>query len=203
MDSTQSTIEQEDDRRRYFRIDDSIGLVLRMLDHRRVDEEIAQFDKRRESICFMNSVEIEREQHLPQMRSIQQNHPDIAGYIGYLESRIDVLATILSERDIQETVETQKVNISAQGIRFYSWQAFGADDLVELRITLMPKRKRLLLIGTVVWCVEDPKALGKNKYAVAVDFTYIHEVDREVLVKHIHEKQMAGLGNSRESKPDE
>ena len=108
-----------------------------------------------------------------------------------------MLTRIVSEQQIDEQQPVSHVNISAQGIRFHFGESFNRDELIEMRITLLPAYRRLLVVGTVVWCIEDPNAIGAQKNAVAVDFTYIHEADREVLAKHIHARQLQQLSHMR------
>lgn len=194
-------IDKEDsERRRYFRIDDDIIMNIRRLDQKSVDSELDRFDQNRESFCFMNTAELEKEQHLPALREIQENYPQIASYIGYLESRIDMLTKVFSNQHVEEDNTPSKVNISAQGIRFHSELIYDTDDFLEFRITLLPDHKRLLIIGAVIWCIEDTKVTTKDKHVTAVDFTYIHEADREVLVKHIHNKQLSKLRLENQAK---
>lgn len=83
-------------------------------------------------------------------------------------------------------------------MQFFSEQELNPDDLVELTVTLKPSNKHLIIIGTVVWSIEDANARAEEKYAIAVDFSYINDADREVLVKHIHKKQISGLSQQND-----
>lgn len=178
------------ERRRYFRIDDNLALVVRRLNKTRFDEELIGFEERRESLCVSNSIEYEQEKLLPLRRSVEENFPEVAEYIAFLEKRIDALSLAIMADDEKALEPAQRVNISAQGIRFYSSGSFNTDDMVELQIRLKPSRKRLLIIGTVIWCLNDSNVSDDAHYAVAVDFSHINEADREVLVKHILKKQL-------------
>ena len=185
------------DRRRFFRIDDNVLMSLHRIDQKNVDEELERFDQKRDAFCFMNNTELDRDQQLSNLSIIQQKNPEIANYINYLEARLDVLTKIISSQHDDPDEQDFQVNFSAQGMRFHTNLIYDSEDLVEIRLTLLPSRKRLLLIGTIVWCVEDAKAPGFYKQATAIDFTYINEDDREVLAKHIHNKQIEQLTSTK------
>ncbi|MBN1377617.1 MAG: PilZ domain-containing protein [Gammaproteobacteria bacterium] len=188
--------DSEGDRRRYFRVDDELVLTVNRLDHDLFDEELARFEEKRKSIGYMNNIELEKENLFPLRQKLENLYPEIAEYIAHLEKRLDMLSQTVMQDNNESYQAPQKVNISAQGIRFYSDEIFAKDDMVELRLILQPSQKILLIIGCVVWCVEDPNAVGKEKNVVAVDFTYINEADRDVLIKHIQPKQIKILSQN-------
>ena len=190
QDSISESEPGNEERRRYFRIDDNVCMDVRRINQRAVDVELDLFNKKRESFCMLNSILHNKEQHLPQQTVLRNKYPEVAAYIGYLEERIDALSKIVMSQEDEAELPICHVNLSAQGIRFFSNKAYQDEDLVEIRLILKPSCARVLLIGTVVWCIEDQQAPTAERYAVAVDFTYIYEADREVLVKHIHNKQL-------------
>ncbi len=180
------------ERRRYFRVDDVVEMQVQSIKPEDLDMALEQFDNRRESYCLINSLVHEKEIYLPERRALEKKYPEVARYLKGIESRLDILAKVVtSNMDEREELPKQKVNISAQGIRFLSAEHFEVEGLVELKLVLFPSCQRVLVIGSVVWCIEDPGAVNANEaYAAAVDFTYINEADREVLIKHVHSKQI-------------
>lgn len=60
----------------------------------------------------------------------------------------------------------------------------------------MPSGLRLVIIARVVKVEMDPDQ-GENR--ISLDFEHLHEADREILIKHIHRKQMEALSNAQES----
>lgn len=182
-------MESEKERRRYLRIDDEVGLVVRQIDPDKYDVELEGFEDRRESVCFGNNFVLDQEKLTSIKSSLESSYPDIAEYLNVLNNRINMLTKLVLNREDNPEQAIQKVNISAQGLRFHSERSFISDDLVELRITLKPDNLCLLIIGSVVWSIEDPNVIDERKHAVAVDFSYINEADRAILVNHIHRKQ--------------
>ncbi|GIX22648.1 MAG: PilZ domain-containing protein [Gammaproteobacteria bacterium] len=180
------------ERRRYYRIDEEVYLTHRRVASEHLDEAIARLDEKRARYCFLNDLDLAREEQLPAWCLLRERHPQVADYLLYLEKRIDAVAKHVAEHVGLTYGPKQRVNISAQGLRFYSPKPYGEEDYVELQIVL-PDRRCVLVIGGVVWCVDDPHAPPEERYAVAVDFDYIHEADRELLVKHIQETQRRRL----------
>ncbi len=178
------------ERRRYYRIDDAVALQTQKLKVDEIDKELAAFEERRDAFCIMNSMTHDKEQSSPQWRVIETDYPEVAAYLKALEARIDSLAKIVVSQEKHKSQHTQKVNISAQGIRFLSSKTYDVDDMVELRLQIFPSCEKLLIIGTVVWCIEDRDTTPDERYAIAIDFSFINEADREVLIRHIHNKQI-------------
>ena len=92
---------------------------------------------------------------------------------------------------------TQKsVNLSAQGIAYYDDHDPKQDELVQLK--LLPSGFRLVIIARVV-LVERDRCQDQGKHRISLDFENLHEADREILIKHMHSKQMESLSSGQET----
>jgi c-di-GMP-binding flagellar brake protein YcgR len=89
-----------------------------------------------------------------------------------------------------------QVNLSAQGISFYHELEPRADALVELNLKLLPSGQRLVIIARVVLVSSDA---GQDGHKISLDFEHMHEADREILIKHIHGKQMESLSSAQDT----
>ena len=89
-------------------------------------------------------------------------------------------------------------NLSAQGISFSTDQPPPQGELVELKLKLLPSGLRLVIIARVV-LVENDSSREQDKARVSLDFENLHEADREILVKHIHGRQLEALSNAKET----
>jgi len=47
--------------------------------------------------------------------------------------------------------------------------------------------------------VENDSSREQDKARVSLDFENLHEADREILIKHIHGKQLEALSNAKET----
>ena len=67
---------------------------------------------------------------------------------------------------------------------------------MEFRLKLLPSGLRLVIIARVVKVDDAP---GQDGQLISLDFEHMHEADREILIKHIHGKQMEALSSAQES----
>ena len=70
-------------------------------------------------------------------------------------------------------------------------------ELVELKLKLLPSGLRLVIIARVI-LVETDAGEDDRKFRVSLDFEHLHEADREILIKHIHGKQMEQLSSAQD-----
>ena len=65
---------------------------------------------------------------------------------------------------------------------------------------LLPSHRYIKAYGKVVGCRERLEVeAAEQRYEVAVDFKYIRDEDREVLIQHIFRKQAAQLRTERQA----
>ena len=118
-----------------------------------------------------------------------------------LQDQIDQLTNKLLEADDDFTDSEKQANLSAQGISFYSDTAADKGDIAELKLRLLPSRQQIVCFARVIDCKEAQHEQGK--YRLSLDFEHIHEADQEILVKHVHAKQLRDFGASRfDESPD-
>ena len=190
---------EDENRRKYLRIDDSVSLYVQPLTETEIEEAISHFETRRMDFSLMSHLVYGREQHMPQMRVIEKRYPEVAGYLKFLEMQIETLSSRIIDQDHRLSPEkTCKVNISAEGIRFDMDKSYPSGAMFEIALMLFPSRTSMLAFGMVVRsheATEDGKAVWKT----AIQFTHLHEEDREILIKHIHQKQLNQIRQLDES----
>ncbi len=128
--------------------------------------------------------------------------PELARYLGVLQTQIDHLTKAVLPEQSPVPEQDIKVSLSAQGISFPTDDAFKPVDVVELGLKLQPSHQELVIFARVV-LVEDNDDIDLEdcgQYRVSLDFEHIHDADREILVKHIHEKQIRALNAERNNK---
>ncbi len=175
------------ERRRYYRIDDKVAFRLEPLARGDIDARIARFMTGDHAYSLRNDYNYAIEQHLGDRQRIEAKMPELARYLGVLEKQIERVTERLIGDD-EDSMTRQTVSISAQGIVVRTPQEVAPKQLVELALKLLPSGLRLVIIGRTVSVDRD-----EDGYRVALDFEHIHESDRELLIKHIHGKQMESL----------
>ena len=193
----------EENRRKYLRIDDRVSLYVQPLTETETEEAISHFETRRMDFSLMSHLVYGREQHMPQMRIIEKRYPEVAGYLKFLGKQIETLSSRIIDQDHRLNSEkTCKVNISAEGLRFDTDQAYPPGAMFELALMLFPSRTSMLAFGEVVRS-EEATEKGKSVWKTAIRFTHLHEEDREILIKHIHQKQLSQIRQRDENKDAE
>ncbi len=176
------------ERRRYFRIDDRVGLDLAQITVADEAQVIADFPRASARFGLVNDLRAVRDAHLPQRRSLERRFPTVASYAAVLERQIETLAFALDERDGGPVAPNQLINLSAQGFCFETDSDFSVGSLVEVRLTLFPDRSRIKALARVI--STDSGESGKE---TAFDFTHLREADREAIIRHVHALQRRRL----------
>ncbi len=188
----------QQNRRRFFRIEDTVGLKLIPLDKHQLDAKLETFWNDQHQFSLRNEFNYQLDQHQADLQHIKNKMPELGRYLTVLQQQIDLITDrVLTTDDDFVDFETP-ANLSAQGIRFNSKQAFSKGDMVEIHLQLIPSHQKIVSLATVVEYLAQPK---NNAYNLSLDFTHIHEADQELLVKHIHARQLTAF--SAAQFPDE
>ncbi len=183
----------EKERRRFFRIDDTIGIKTETIPPHQLDERLNDFWTNQHEFSIRNEFNHELDQHAADLIAIEKQYPAIARYLRVLQKQVDLLSEkILPEDRINGSSESE-VNISAQGISFLSTEAISPGEVVEISLQLLPKKQRIVVFAKIIRC----EKADDFQYNLTVDFEHIHDADREILIKHIHGQQLKSLGAAR------
>ncbi len=185
-----------DERRRFFRIEDIVGLKTQVIEKQDLDKKIDKFWNDQHEFSIRNEFNYKLDQHRADLQHIKNKMPELGRYLSVLQEQIDILTSkLLSNEDDDFTTREAKVNISAQGISFSSDEPVNIGDIVELNLLLLPSQQRIVVFAKVINCKPDDEKPGY--YNISLDFEHIHEADQELLVKHVHGKQLRSLGAAR------
>ncbi|WP_434580526.1 PilZ domain-containing protein [Pseudomonas sp. Z5-35] len=177
-----STLDEED-RREYYRIEDTIALEIRPLS---IPEAASQEVLQDESPLFNLLSELHlsefESQHL--LRQISERERSIAAYLKAMNKRIDLLSQIIAVTVLGEIGEPQPVIISEGGIDFQYPTPIAVGAHLSIKLVLMPQALGLLLRARVTHC--DPKGGG---YDVGTEFEHPTDAQRQLLARYILQKQ--------------
>ncbi len=178
----------EQERRRYFRIDDRVGLTLTAIPAEDEDRVIAGFADASARVGLINELRAIREKHLPQRRSLETRFPTVATYLNMLEQQIETLAFAIDQRDDFPRDPDTPVNLSGQGLSLQTELVLGIGALVEVRLALFPDRSRIEALARVVKLDG-----GESGMETAFEFTHLRDADREAIIHHVHALQRTRL----------
>jgi hypothetical protein len=177
------------DRRRYFRIEDHMGLLVVPIGPAEQARLIESLDSPSSRAGLLNDLHAIRELHLPERRALEYKFPTVAAYVKVIESQIETLAQAIGDGEDFPTSPDTDACLSAQGVGFDWPEVLAVDSHVELRLTLFPDRVHIRALARVVRC----DAAEDRGYRIAVDFEHMREADREAIIRHVYRLQRLQL----------
>jgi len=194
--------QSENERRRFFRIDDEVGLEYDLIseeEYKTAPEELEQTKQ----TAFSLTAEFAtlNNEFNPLLNSIRNTQPEIAQYMDLLNRKIDAISSKFLEEEIECLEEnTRMVNLSASGIAFKCEEGLTDNQPVKLRIILLPEKIGVVIFGRVQDRLRS--AEQKKNDIVCIDFEHIRYDDQELMIKHNLNKQMQLLRQRNEEELD-
>lgn len=181
-----------DERRRYFRIEDTVSFTVSTIDPNDLQTQIDDFWDDQQAYAVRHQFNHQLEQHIADFNVIEKNMPELARYLTVLQTQIDSLtAKVLPEQtDIPN--DRQKVSLSGQGMAYTTDQKLPIGDTVELYLKLLSTGQMIKIFAQVV----EVESISEQ-YRISLDFTHIYESDQELLVKRIHAQQLKDIAAAR------
>lgn len=171
------------EKRRFFRINETIGLSYEVLDKGGTPSEntvdvldlMSEQDEKIEQLLI--EVEPESPKVVELIRAMNQKLERIVGQVAVESRMVDKLANKVKE-----------VNISACGIGFVCDESVPVGSQLNLDLQLFPSNKAIKSSGIVVGC----EPLGSGFYW-RIDFYGMTQGTQELLIQHIVQRQGAQL----------
>ncbi|MNT40874.1 PilZ domain protein [compost metagenome] len=177
-----STLDEED-RREYYRIEDTIALEIRPLSATEATgQEVLQDASPLFNLLSELHLSEFESQHL--LRQISERDRNLAAFLKSQNKRIDLLSQVIAITVLGQIGEPQPVIISEGGIDFQHPSPIAAGARLSVKLVLMPQALGLLLRARVTHC--DRKGDG---YDVGTEFEHLTDAQRQLLARHILQKQ--------------
>jgi len=186
------------ERRRYYRIEEEVMISLKPIETSELDARLEDYWSNEQIFSIRNNYNYQISQHLADRHVIEKKMPELGRYLSVLQQQIERLTDKLIVDDDEHSMQSKTSNLSAQGISYHDDAALQQGDMVELKLKLLPSGLRLVIIARVV-LVETDSGQDQGEIKISLDFEHLHEADREILIKHIHGKQMEALSSAQES----
>ncbi len=178
-----------DERRDFYRINDTVGLTYtictRESDIPTEDEFVAEAPDEFELINHLSRIDMDSSTLL---HTIQDVNPDIARYMKIINSKVDALARHVVTLGLTDEVSSHKVTLSAGGLSLITTEAIELGKTIRTRMILYPSCSGILTYGEIVRCKAIPNS-EPPQFDTAVEYTLINETDRDALVKHVLQLQ--------------
>lgn len=170
-----STLDEED-RREYYRIEDTIALEIRPLSAPAAASREVLLD---ESPLFNLLSELHlsefESQHL--LRQVSERDRTLAAYLKVMNKRIDLLGQVVAQTVLGKFGEPQRVIISEGGIEFSHHLAYPTGSHLAVKLLLMPQALGLLLRAKVTHC--EPQSFGT--FEIGTEFEALTDGQRQLL----------------------
>lgn len=177
-----STLDEED-RREYYRIEDTIALEIQPLSAlEAAGQEVLQDASPLFNLLSELHLSEFESQHL--LRQISERDRAIAAFLKSQNKRIDLLSQVVALTVLGHIGEPQPVIISEGGIDFQHTTALATGAHLSVKLVLMPQALGLLLRARVTHC--DRKGDG---YDVGTEFEHLTDAQRQLLARYILQKQ--------------
>ena len=189
----------------YVSIQADVKMDWRRLPEDDVESVIASFKERSAAIGICSEIEYNKEHLAPAVRKIRKEHPEIAAWLGVLQTTVESLATQISiQRNAQSGLATRRISISASGLEFNSSRHCEIGDKLEIVLTLQPSFTNIMIVGDVtdVESIVPATDTDPCEKRMKIDFSHIRDSDQEVLIRHIHRAQLEELRNARENRQE-
>lgn len=170
------------ERRRFFRINDRVGVAYRVLTEAEANSRQEQDAQPVDTQSLLARYEQTIDQLLPQVESKL-----MAELLGTLNKKLNCIIAQLEldsqlVRDIAHKV--REVNISACGMAFVAEEAVMPGKLLSLDLLLRPEGTQLATYGQVLSC----EAIDEGHY-LRINFISLSPFDQELLIQHIVRRQ--------------
>ncbi|MFT5548380.1 MAG: c-di-GMP-binding flagellar brake protein YcgR [Candidatus Azotimanducaceae bacterium] len=178
-------------RRRYFRIEDTLSFTVLMIDPSELQTQIDNFWNEKPVYGAHHRVDHQIEQQLKDFNVIEKEMPELARYLSVLQAQVDSLtAKALSEQI--SSLDRQKVNLSGQGMSYMADQKLIVGNTVKLDLELLSSNLMITIFAQVVSIV-PMSGQNPEQYRTSLDFTHIYEADQALLVKRINTQQLKDI----------
>ncbi|MDZ5602363.1 PilZ domain-containing protein [Pseudomonas sp. RP23018S] len=178
------TTPDEEERREYYRIEDSIALQISPLSAGDLaDADLVQSASPLVSLLSELHLADFESQHL--LRQLSDKDRILAALLRAQNKRVDLLSALVAHSLLGQLGEPQTVMLSEGGLDSTSAEPLAPGTRVAVQMVLLPRGHALLLRGRITHC----QAQADGRYALGTEFTDLTDAERQLLARHILQRQ--------------
>jgi hypothetical protein len=187
----------DNDKRKYFRVDDIVILSYRTVSRAEVRSAQKHYSNLPvQKLAFKANLDRLSRELQPLYNIIKSSNSNIALYLATLDKKINLLSERLIADDDAENdkaTEPQHVNIGAGGLSFISDKPFVAGAMLEIQMKLLPEYMVIFSYAIVISCDRLEESAEQQDYKIAVEFEYMDDDVRDLITRHVLGKERAYL----------
>lgn len=181
------------ERRRYFRINETLGISYQMLGSSGDDR--ASTGAPAANLLDMVAEQDARMEKL--LVEVAQTQPKVAELVAAFNQKLErIVSQLAVENRLMDRIaeKVREANISACGIAFNNEESIAVDTRLRLELSLYPGDVKLNVLGRVVGCDASSDRSG---YYWRIEFYGMNEQIQEQLIQHIVKRQSVQLKRLR------
>ncbi|PCK03430.1 MAG: PilZ domain-containing protein [Alteromonadaceae bacterium] len=181
------------ERRRYFRIDETIGISYEILNY----EDATASTKKHYAPDVLDMVSSQDKQIQQLLLEVSTESPKVAKLVALFNQKLErVVNQLLLETNLTEKIarKVKEANVSACGIAFENDEGIPSGSRLSLELTFYPDEFSVQTRALVVSC--EPSRT-KNRWYWRIDFLDMSHNTQEMLIQHIVQSQSAQLRKRR------
>lgn len=187
-------VEEVHEKRRYFRVSDTISLQYKVVDDFSMDQLSHISDDVLENCSLVAALEVLNDEARILALRLERRDPEWFEYLKIIDTKINLIVQALT-RDNEQYAKHEKheVSLSGSGLAFRNQSEIAVGTVLELRMMLTSCLAVIVTYGRVVDCRNASQNSPEQPYEISVEYINMKEEDREVLLKHVVKKQLQQL----------
>lgn len=187
------------DRRQFFRINDTISLKYRIVQNDDIEAEIRRSENEQTELAELkNAFNVLEAKILSRIERLQKTEPLVADILGLFDKKLSLMQNMLMHgEDTQEMMSNmQQVNLSASGMSFESNTPINEGTTLKAEMVLFPEYHYISVYAKVVDCrkkIDD----SLYRFKVGVEFIGISDKVQEDIMQHVLSKQASELQKAK------
>ena len=187
----------QDERRRYFRVNDLIGIRYRALSESETQRAIHAKPSSLKNLLSQMDEDI-----IVALAQVKNTDSDAYHVLNLLNQKINLVighGFVKSDEGI-ESMRACEVNLSACGIAFPCSTPAKLNQHLEIELSLYQSNIHITLIAAVIACEDLIDEVNENTHLIRADFINISDIDQEQLIQYVIQRQAQQLTEQREAK---
>ena len=183
-----------EEKRRYFRVNDTINLLHKVIDKKDVSELSHVSNDVLGNCSLTAALEVLTQEARMLSPRLERRDPEMFEYLKIIDTKINLIAQAINTQGEQFSEhDTREVSLSATGLAFSNEEAIEEGELLELRMLLTSCMAVIVAYARVVQCKDISADNPQRPFAICVEYINLTDDDRELLIKHVIKKQLQQL----------
>ncbi len=189
---------EQRERRRFFRIEDTVNLFYKPIDEKTVTALSHVSDDVLSNCSLAAALDVLSQEARIIAPRVERAEPELFEYLKILDTKVNLIAqAVMMQGDDFSEHNTRNVNLSASGLAFETDEAIEEGMFLEFKIMLTSCMAVIIAYAKVIYCRPNEHS-EEYPYFVGVDYINMKDDDRELLIKHVVKKQMQQIRENKQ-----